>query len=114
MKIQCALRAINRFLIAALASLTVAVLFPSLAIGQEPANEVRQSANAAPAERAPQGGYLRGLKAWAQNCARCHNARDPKEYSDVLWKPIVTHMRIRAGLTGQQARDILEFLQESN
>jgi len=45
---------------------------------------------------------------------RCHNARDPQEFRDDLWKPIVTHMRVRAGLTGQEARDILAFLQASN
>ncbi|ODU05280.1 MAG: cytochrome c, class I [Thiobacillus sp. SCN 63-1177] len=60
------------------------------------------------------GDFARGAKSWAQNCARCHNMRDPKEFRDDLWKPIVTHMRIRAGLTGQEARDILEFLQRSN
>lgn len=63
---------------------------------------------------APPGDFARGAKSWAQNCARCHNMRDPKEFRDDLWKPIVTHMRVRAGLTGQEARDILEFLQRSN
>lgn len=60
------------------------------------------------------GDFARGAKSWAQNCARCHNMRDPKEFRDDLWKPVVTHMRVRAGLTGQEARDILEFLQRSN
>jgi mono/diheme cytochrome c family protein len=58
--------------------------------------------------------FARGAKAWADNCARCHNLRDPKELRDDQWKPVVTHMRIRAGLTGQEARDILLFLQGSN
>tara|TARA_R110002110_G_scaffold70800_5_gene189537 strand:- start:6251 stop:6760 length:510 start_codon:yes stop_codon:yes gene_type:complete len=40
--------------------------------------------------------------------------RDPKEVRDELWDAIVTHMRIRAGLTGQDQRDILLFLQQSN
>ncbi|MBI4006787.1 MAG: cytochrome c [Gammaproteobacteria bacterium] len=40
--------------------------------------------------------------------------RDPKEFRDDLWRPIVNHMRVRAGLTGQQTRDILAFLQSSN
>jgi len=31
-----------------------------------------------------------------------------------LWAPVVLHMRIRAGLTGQQTRDITAFLQSSN
>lgn len=60
------------------------------------------------------GDFASGARSWAQNCARCHNMRDPKEFRDDIWKPIVTHMRVRAGLTGQEARDILEFLQRSN
>lgn len=61
-----------------------------------------------------EGDMGRGAVLWSQNCARCHNMRDPKEFRDDLWKPIVTHMRLRAGLTGQDARDILAFLQASN
>lgn len=56
----------------------------------------------------------RGVTAWQDNCARCHNMRQPTEFRDDLWKPIVSHMRVRAGLTGQEARDILAFLQASN
>jgi len=58
--------------------------------------------------------FARGAKSWAQNCARCHNMRDAKEYRDDQWKVIVNHMRVRAGLTGQEAREILLFLQENN
>lgn len=58
--------------------------------------------------------FARGAKAWADNCARCHNMRDPKEFRDDQWRPIVAHMRVRAGLTGQESRDILLFLQGSN
>lgn len=60
------------------------------------------------------GDYTRGVQRWSENCARCHNMRDPREFRDDQWKVIVTHMRVRAGLTGQDARDILEFLQKSN
>lgn len=58
--------------------------------------------------------FARGANSWAQNCARCHNMRDAKEFRDDQWKVIVTHMRVRAGLTGQEARDILRFLQANN
>ncbi|HVS27786.1 MAG TPA: hypothetical protein VHE58_10935 [Burkholderiales bacterium] len=58
--------------------------------------------------------FSRGAQAWANNCARCHNMRDPKDFRDDEWKVIMSHMRIRAGLTGQEARDILQFLQRSN
>lgn len=60
------------------------------------------------------GNPSRGAQAWANNCSRCHNMRDPSEFRDDQWEPIVQHMRVRAGLTGQQARDILTFLQSSN
>lgn len=71
------------------------------------------TAHAADADQAA-GDFASGARSWAQNCARCHNMRDPNEFRDDIWKPIVTHMRVRAGLTGQEARDILEFLQRSN
>lgn len=64
--------------------------------------------------QAPAGDPGRGVKAWADNCARCHNMRDPKEFTDGQWQVIVTHMGLRGGLTGQDARDILAFLQASN
>jgi len=56
----------------------------------------------------------RGVKEWNDNCARCHNVRDPKEMRDDQWMATVFHMRVRAGLTGQEARDILLFLQNTN
>jgi mono/diheme cytochrome c family protein len=62
----------------------------------------------------PKGDVGRGAQKWVENCMRCHNARDPREFRDDLWRPIVTHMRVRAGLTGEDARDILAYLQASN
>jgi cytochrome c5 len=40
--------------------------------------------------------------------------RDPKDLRDDQWITTMFHMRVRAGLSGQKARDILTFLQESN
>lgn len=71
------------------------------------------SANAADGNADP-AAFARGAKAWAENCSRCHNMRDPKDYRDDQWRAVVGHMRVRAGLTGQEARDILLFLQRSN
>lgn len=65
-------------------------------------------------ESGPPSDVGRGAKAWADNCARCHNMRDPKEFPDNLWRPIVYHMRVRGGLTGQDARDILAYLRAAN
>lgn len=56
----------------------------------------------------------RGAKDWGENCARCHNMRDPKDFRADQWKVIMSHMRLHAGLTGQEARDILKFLQQSS
>jgi cytochrome c5 len=55
-----------------------------------------------------------GARAWAQNCMRCHNVRDPQERSDREWKIIVHHMRVRANLTADEHRLILEFLKAAN
>ncbi len=60
------------------------------------------------------GDVGRGAKAWVENCVRCHNVRDPKELRDDQWITTTYHMRMRAGLTGQQTRDIIAFLQMSN
>ena len=56
----------------------------------------------------------RGAKAWANTCSRCHNMRQPSEFTDDVWEPTINHMRVRAGIPGDMARDIRAFLQSSN
>ena len=65
------------------------------------------------AEGEPQN-YARGASLYSSNCDRCHNARGPGEYSDRAWPLIITHMRVIAGLPGDQARAIEAFLRASN
>ena len=60
------------------------------------------------------GDFQQGAKIWAENCGRCHNIRGPRELRDDQWITTVFHMRLRAGLTGQESRDVLTFLQGSN
>jgi len=72
------------------------------------------SASFAAKDADKKGHLLRGVKAWAANCSRCHNVRDPKELRDDQWITTTFHMRLRAGLTGQETRDIITFLQSSN
>ncbi len=55
-----------------------------------------------------------GAEVWAQNCARCHNMRSPSAYSDKQWEVITQHMRVRANLTAEETRKILEFLKSGN
>jgi len=56
----------------------------------------------------------RGAKAWAANCARCHNMKSAQDNSDEEWHVDVTHMRVRANIPGDVARDIEAFLRASN
>ena len=60
------------------------------------------------------GNFASGSRVWAENCNRCHNVRDPRDLRDDQWITATFHMRIRAGLTGRETRDILTFLQASN
>lgn len=60
------------------------------------------------------GDAAKGGKVWAENCTRCHSMRSPADLSDEQWITSVFHMRLRAGLTGQETRDIISFLQGTN
>jgi len=66
------------------------------------------------ADEHPPGNYATGATVWAQNCGRCHNIRDARELRDDQWYTTVFHMRMRAGLTGQETRDVVAFLTASN
>src|SRR5437016_5314213 len=56
---------------------------------------------------------LSGEELWSNNCMRCHNLRPPTTYSNAQWDVIVHHMRLRANITGQEQRAIVEFLKSS-
>ena len=53
---------------------------------------------------------LSGQELWSMNCQRCHNMRSPVMYNNAQWDVIVHHMRVRANLTGADARAIADFL----
>lgn len=55
-----------------------------------------------------------GAQLWAENCARCHNIRSPSTYSDAEWEVSMHHMRIRANLTAEEHKKVLEFLKSAN
>jgi cytochrome c1 len=60
------------------------------------------------------GNLAEGAQTWAENCTRCHNLRSPNELRDDQWISSVFHMRVRAGLTGKETRDVLTFIQAAN
>lgn len=66
----------------------------------------------APTQDAAQ--FARGAAEWQQLCGSCHNLRSPSELTNAEWDVAMGQMRVRAGLTGQQARDITAFLKASN
>jgi cytochrome c5 len=55
-----------------------------------------------------------GSQLWSENCARCHNMRSPSSYSDAEWEVAMHHMRVRARLTPEEHKAILEFLKSAN
>lgn len=55
-----------------------------------------------------------GAQIWAENCMRCHELRSPSQYTPAQWGIIVQYMRLRAGLTGTQAKKVLAFLQSAS
>jgi len=60
------------------------------------------------------GNSSKGSILWAHNCNRCHNLRGPEDLRDDQWITTIFHMRVRAGLTGQETRDIITYMQASN
>lgn len=55
-----------------------------------------------------------GAALWADNCRRCHNFRSPASLTDAQWDIAALHMRVRANLTADEHRAILQFLQAGN
>ena len=55
-----------------------------------------------------------GAQLWTENCIRCHNIRSPSTYSDAEWEVSMHHMRIRANLTAEEHRAVLDFLKSAN
>ena len=74
---------------------------------------LRNSADQAAGETESSGG-LSGEELWSNNCQRCHNLRSPAIQTPVQWQIIVHHMRVRANITGSDARAIADFLKSAS
>lgn len=55
-----------------------------------------------------------GAELYSMHCNRCHPERYAPERTADQWKTILVHMRTRANLPAQHAREILKFLQEDS
>jgi hypothetical protein len=58
------------------------------------------------------GKSLSGADLYAIHCNRCHAERYATEFVSAHWKTIMIHMRVRANLPAEQAREILKYLQQ--
>ncbi|MCX6290959.1 MAG: cytochrome c [Bacteroidetes bacterium] len=55
-----------------------------------------------------------GAQLWGENCSRCHNAPTMDQYAKEDWGIIGTHMKLKAGLTAQETKKVVEYLQSGN
>ena len=55
---------------------------------------------------------LSGADLYAIHCNRCHPERYATEFTAAHWQTIMIHMRVRANLPADQAREILKYLQQ--
>jgi cytochrome c5 len=49
-----------------------------------------------------------GQQVFEQNCSRCHNA--PQGFSPRISGTVIRHMRVRAGLSAEDEKALLRFL----
>jgi cytochrome c1 len=66
------------------------------------------------ASTSPAASQSSGAQLWGENCIRCHSAPTPESFSDAQWDVALSHMRLRASLTEEETRKILEFLKSAN
>jgi cytochrome c1 len=55
-----------------------------------------------------------GAQLWSENCNRCHNIPSPVDFTDEKWTKIGMHMKIRANMTDEEIKKIIEFIQSAN
>lgn len=54
-----------------------------------------------------------GERTFYERCTVCHSPRDPAGYTQLQWKAITQSMFPRAGLEGEEAKAVMDFLMES-
>jgi mono/diheme cytochrome c family protein len=97
----------------ALASLLIFLLLFSPALRAEE-SKAKTSSPPPKKEEKKNRKPLSGAELYAIHCNRCHPERYAPERTADQWKTILLHMRTRANIPAQQAREILKFLQEDS
>jgi cytochrome c5 len=104
------IRTLNRSL---LTTLLLFFISTSLTLLAEPKAKRKTATESSSAVSSDSYMGLSGEELWSNNCQRCHNIRPPTMYSNAQWDVIVHHMRLRANITGQEQRAIVEFLKSA-
>jgi hypothetical protein len=104
------IRTLNRALLAAFLLLFIST---SVNLFADPKAERKTATESSGAVSSDTYMGLTGEQLWSNNCLRCHNIRPPTMYGNAQWDVIVHHMRLRANITGQEQRAIVEFLKSS-
>jgi hypothetical protein len=101
----------------ALGTVSAFLLYGALAAGDEtrkdPQPPKKSVSSRKKAEKQPER-TLSGAELYALHCNRCHPERYAPERTAEQWKTILLHMRTRANLPADQARAILQYLQEDS
>ena len=100
-------------LLIAAAALYVAGI-PCVSGADAQAEKETKPAEAKPAKVEKKSKKLTGADLYAMHCNRCHPERYATERTAAQWKTIMLHMRVRANLPAEQAKTILEYLQEDS
>ena len=81
----------------------------ALVLGQEPKAQPEPTAQRAQTATSPtKNQQSEGKRKFQINCGRCHNP--PEQLSSRIAGPVIRHMRVRAMLSQEDAREILEYL----
>jgi mono/diheme cytochrome c family protein len=57
-----------------------------------------------------QESLLNGRKLYVARCSNCHNLHLPKEFSSEIWKKQLDLMQVRAGISDDEKKLILDYL----
>jgi len=89
--------------------LSALVLGAVLVLGQEPKPQPKQAVpTAQTSPSANENQPNEGKRKFQVNCGRCHNP--PEQLSPKIAGTVLRHMRVRAMLSQEDAREILEYL----
>jgi hypothetical protein len=101
--------------LASLLAVAAATLFSACASsGARPPSPPGDAGRQKPGAMSLERGSKSGSQLWEESCGRCHNFRSPTSYGAAGWDVAMAHMRLRANLTAEEEKAIVEFLKSAN